>query len=202
MPSTYDDLLPLLGGRDRNVVAVFRSGSRLYGCHDENSDEDFVAIIDGTKTNDLVFRPRINVIIQSQQHFKKALEEHSMLALECLFSPASHRLKPGPVFPFTLDRRALAAKALATSASDYRKAERRWPEEVLASKRKLYHSVRVLMFADQIGRQGRITDYGIANHIWFAIRDNPSENWSDYAAYSALRQQYGTSVEALPTRRR
>src|SRR4051812_2288537 len=84
MPKNYADLLPLLGGKDKNVLAVFRSGSRLYGCHDEWSDEDFVAVLAEGK-RDLVRRHDLNIIVQTKDQFQQALREHSMLALECLF---------------------------------------------------------------------------------------------------------------------
>ncbi len=167
---------------DKNVLAIFRSGSRVYGCHSPSSDEDFLAVI-AKGNRDLIRRPGVNVVVQTADQFQQALREHSMLALECFFAPPETRLKDAAKFEFKLDRRVLAAKVTETSDSDFKKAGKRWADDLPGSKKKLYHSIRVLTFALQVAAEGRITDFGAANMVWAAIHDNESDAWEDYASH-------------------
>lgn len=184
MPTDLATLLSMLKGR--TVLAVVRSGSRLYGCAGPFSDEDFVAIVaDGPR--DLVRRPGVNVIVQTLDQFKTAIREHSILAFETLFCPPEHRLLDSKelVFAIRLDRGTLVAKAVETSNSDFAKAEKRWGD--LTALKKLYHSIRVLMFARQILREGRISNYSEANSVWAAIQDHGSDDWEDFAEFVEQR---------------
>lgn len=193
---SYNDLLPLLGGNDKNVRAVFRSGSRLYGCHEEWSDEDFVALLVAGK-RDLIRRPRVNIIVQTAEQFQQGLREHSILALECFFTPPEARLKDGPIGEFKLNPAVLLDKATETSQTDFNKAVARWSDQPEASKKKLYHSIRILMFATQIAQRGRIDDYGAANGVWTAIRDNWSQDWADYTEFVELRERLLESLRTV-----
>jgi len=182
MLSDYGDILGILKAKDAEVHSLFRVGSRVYGCATEASDEDFLVVLFKGK-QDLVFRPGINITVHTVESFQAALDRHSIFALECLFSPPETRLKSGRPFPFKLDRKKLIERATETSASDRRKAEKLFTAEWEPSKKKLYHSIRVLMFARQILDKGRIYDFGEANTVWTAIRDNESLDWADYQTH-------------------
>ena len=53
-------------------------------------------------------------------------------------------------------------------------------KNIYIAKKSLFHSFRIIDFGTQIAKNGRITDYGSTNHIWFEIRDKylELENWS------------------------
>jgi hypothetical protein len=175
-------LLRLLGRPASEVHALFRCGSRVYGTATATSDEDFVAVLARRDAKqDLVFGDDVNIVVHGLDSFHDALAGQSVFALECQFLAPEHRLvDPRPAFPFKLDRAKLAASASARSTSDFKKAAKQFEDEPLASKKKLYHSLRVPMFALQIMRSSRISDYGQANHHWAAIRDHESTDWDDH----------------------
>ena len=199
------DLLRLLGRSAAEVHALFRCGSRVYGTATATSDEDFVAVLARRDAKqDLVFGDNVNVVVHGLDSFREAIAGQSVFALECLFLPPEHRLlDPRPAFVFKLDRAKLAASATARSTSDFKKAARQLDDEPTASKKKLFHALRVPMFALQIARHGRITDYGQANHHWAAIREHESTDWDDYERlHGPVRDDLLKELAALDSRKR
>lgn len=188
MLATYDDLLRILKCQDSDVHTVFRTGSYLYGCANAKSDEDFVAVLHGGR-QDLILRPKVNIVCHSPVSFQQALDSHSVFALECLYSPLDTRIKVGPSFSTRIDKARLKAKATETSDSDFNKAKRIFDSDWVGAKKKIYHSIRVLMFVNQIVTHGRITDYGEANSLRSALLSNTSHNWLDYdLVFNPLRE--------------
>ncbi len=203
----YAGVLAVLRRTDGEVAAVFRTGSRVYGTASETSDEDFVAVLARRDARqDLAFGPGVNVVVHGLDTFRDAIADQSVFALECLFLPPDHRLKEArPPFAFALDRKKLAASAGGRSAADFAKAGKRFAEEPAASKKKLFHALRVPMFALQIARAGRIVDYGEANGLWREISAATDEAWEPYLeaygplAGAALRRAVGVREEAALT---
>lgn len=198
-------ILRLLGRPAAEVHALFRCGSRVYGTATATSDEDFVAVLARRDAKqDLLFRDGVNVVIHGLDTFREAIAGQSVFALECLFLAPEHRLvEPRPAFAFKLDRAKLAASASARSTSDFKKAAKQFEEEPLASKKKLFHALRVPMFALQIARGGRISDYGQANPHWAAIRDHESTDWEDYEqGYGPVRDDLVKELAALDSKKR
>lgn len=188
MPTDYHQLLGILDCGDGDVHSLFRSGSRVYGCARVNSDEDFVAVLSKRDAKqDLVFRPNINIIVHTVASFQEALDNHNVLALECLFARPEAKLKEGhPPFPFTLKVGKLSEQACEKSLSDCKKAQKLFAEAPGVGRKKLYHSIRVLMFARQIIGNGRIVDYGEANEIWEDI-ETRGDAWESYSDLVRLR---------------
>lgn len=199
----YADVLRFLKKSDAEIHSVCRCGSRVYGTAGPRSDEDFFVILAGREARrDLLFRGGANFVVHSLPIFREALAEQSVFALECLFAPAEHRLKAGPMPPYTVDREKLAASAGARSASDFKKAERTFEGEPLAAKKKLFHALRVPMFAKQIAARGRIVDFGEARPLWAEIAARPEEGWEPYAiSYGPLRERLVAEIAPRGKRR-
>jgi hypothetical protein len=182
----YPGVLRVLRLDDSAIHAMFRCGSRVYGTASPTSDHDFVAVLaraDGAR--DLVFADGCNVVVHTRASFQQALEHHSVFALECLFAPAQHRLKePSPSPRFQLDRAKLAASAADRARSDFAKATARPEAEPDASRKKAFHAIRVLWFARQVAREGRITDFEAAAELWEEIATAPlvPSTWLRYGA--------------------
>jgi hypothetical protein len=201
----YTAVLRVLGRSDGEVAAVFRTGSRVYGTASPGSDEDFVAVLARRDARqDLAFGAGVNVVVHGLDTFRDAIADHSVFVLECLFLPPDHRLKdPRPPFAFALDRGKLAASAGGRSAADFAKAAKRFADEPTASKKKLFHALRVPMFALQIARSGRISDYGEAAVLWSEITARPDEDWQPYReAYGPLRERLCRELDAAAKKRR
>lgn len=197
----YVDLLRLLKRSDAEVLGACRCGSRVYGTAGPRSDEDFFVVLHEEKARpDLLFRGGANFVVHGLGSFREALADQSVFALECLFAPAEHRLKVGAMPAYTVDRARLAASAGARSASDFAKAERTFAEEPLAAKKKLFHSLRVPMFARQVASRGRIVDFTEARPLWVEIEAAAAEELS-WGAYGALRERLVAEIGGKGKRR-
>jgi hypothetical protein len=175
----------------------------VYGTANARSDEDFVAVLaHPSARRDLVLCKAHDVIVHTRESFAEAVDRHSVLALECLFAPPQHRLKetrPRP--PFTLDRRKLAESAMGRSRSDFEKAARRFADEPVPSKKKLFHALRVPMFALQLAREGRIVNFGEASSLWQQIEASFDDDWERYRlAYGPLHEQLIAELTVLTKR--
>lgn len=199
----YADLLRLLRRTDAEIRCACRCGSRVYGTFGPRSDEDFTVVLaDRGARQDLLFRDGKNVVIHGIGTFEKALSEQSVFALEALFAPAEHRLKEArPAIPWRLDAAKLAASASARSASDFAKAAKTFEEEPFAAKKKLFHAIRIPMFARQVIAKGRIVDFTEAAPIWREIEAREDLDWEAYARdYAPLRERLTTDLAAPPRR--
>jgi hypothetical protein len=197
-------VLRVLGRSDGEVAAVYRTGSRVYGTASPTSDEDFVAVLARRDARqDLAFGPGVNVVVHGLDTFRDAIADHSVFVLECLFLPPEHRLKdPRPPFAVAIDRKKLSASAGGRSASDFAKAGKRFADEPAASKKKLFHALRVPLFALQIARSGRITDYAEASGLWREIAARADDAWEPYLeAYGPLRERLCRELDASARKR-
>ncbi|HEU4409206.1 MAG TPA: hypothetical protein VFS43_28365 [Polyangiaceae bacterium] len=165
-------LLALLRRPAADLRGLVRVGSRVYGTAGPASDEDFFAVLrEPDAKHDLLFGPGRNVVVHGARAFERALGEQSVFALECLFAPAEHRLVEfSPPFRYRPDPRALAAAATAKAQADYDKARRRYEDEPGPSKKKLFHGLRVLAFAAQAARHGRIVDFREAEPLYRRVQ--------------------------------
>lgn len=200
----YADVLRLLRRKDAEIHSVCRCGSRVYGTAGPASDEDFTVVLaDENARQDLLFREGKNFVLHGTGTFRKALSDQSVFALESLFAPPEHRLKEGrPPLPWKLDRAKLAASASARSDSDFAKAARTFADEPRAAKKKLFHSLRIPMFARQVIAKGRIADFTEAAPLWREIEARSDDGWEPYAgAYGPLRERL-TAELAAPGKKR
>lgn len=204
MGAEYDRLLQILKVPDGAVRAAFRVGSRVYGTAGPTSDHDYLVVLEKRdQKQDLLFGPDINVIVHGLHSFQAALDEGSVLAFEAVFTPPPHRLKePRPPFSFKLDRIRLVESAISRSTSDFEKARKRFSEEPEASRKKLFHSLRVLLFARELARTGRLADYAAANEHFEEIMSDPSRDMGPCEArYGGLRAGLCEELRALAGRR-
>ena len=147
--------------------------------------------------DDLLFKDGCNVTIRSSESFMRALEEHNIFTLECLFAPKEHTLKATKVFKWQPNWAGIAVSAIAKSTSDFLKATR--GEMDAKNKKRLWHSVRVLTFARQLQVSHAITDYGAENEMYWDVMTDPSGNPDDYVnKWGPVRDQRLSQVETKP----
>jgi hypothetical protein len=178
--------------RDGEIHSASRCGSRVYGTAGPGSDEDFVVVLaDASARQDLLFVGGVNVVVHGTGSFAKALADQSVFACEALFAPPPHRLKEGrPPLPFRLDRDKLAASARARSDADFKKAAKTFADEPRAAKKKLFHALRVPIFARQLVQHRTLVDFTEAAPLWVEIAARADLTWEPYAqAYGALRER-------------
>lgn len=178
----YEELLKTINLTDQAIHAVYCCGSQVYGTANHQSDNDFVVILSNRKAKqDLIFKDQVDVIVHGIDSFNESLSKHNLFALECLFLPKQFCLKePRPVFDFKLNREKLIDSVTAKSLADFLKAKNQFEDNLESSKKKLFHSIRLLMFAIQILKYGKINDYTQANHYWTEIQNNDMIDWESY----------------------
>ena len=204
MGAEYDRLLFLLKRPDSAVRFACRVGSRVYGTAGPNSDHDYLVVLaDPGQKQDLLFAEQINVVVHGVKTFEAALADGGVFAYEAVFAPAEHVIKPSrPPFPVKVDKKKLAESACARSKSDFEKAKKTFEDEPEAAKKKLFHSLRVPMFALQLARSGKITDFAAANARWAEIRDDESLDIDHYASkYAPVRATLCDELTKLAPRK-
>jgi hypothetical protein len=193
-----EQLLPLLRCPVGAIRAAVRVGSRVYGTATETSDYDYVVVLaDRAQKRDLLFGPAINIAVHGAATFEEALAEQSVFAYEALFAPSEHTLVAAATpFKWKLELRQLAASALARSDADFDKAKKRMADEPGPSKKRLFHALRVPMFALELALTGKLTRFDVANDHHLEIVTNPSVDFSDYERlYGPLRDQLRVELE-------
>lgn len=178
MNTTYEDILSILRRTDAEVKMVVRVGSHVYSTANADSDEDFVAIVPDNVARDLILRPKVNITLMSEASYVESLENQNIFALECRFAPSRHQLKYAE-YPWKFNRIGLCFSAQERSKADYSKAIKANPFDIKARKR-LFHSLRVLEFAQQVLRLGKIVDFAAAQGHYLEIMTDPSEDPTSY----------------------
>jgi hypothetical protein len=199
-----DRLLPILRVSITDVRAACRVGSRVYGTAGPNSDEDFVIVLStlGQK-QDLAFAEGINIVVHGVNTFQTALDDQSVFALECHFAPSEHVIVlPRPAFKYTLDRKKLAISATERSHADWQKGQKKFLDEPQASRKKLFHALRVPAFALQVARTGKLMDFTSANAWYRDIVQGPMDDFDWYAErFAKLRQDLCAELTKLGGKR-
>ncbi|MDI1442882.1 hypothetical protein [Polyangium sp. 6x1] len=186
-------LLAVLRVSRAEIRAAWRVGSRVYGTAGPASDEDFLVVRSKPEQRqDLAFAEGLNIVIHGVTTFQDALDDQSVFALECYFAQPAHVLVASrPPFRYTCDRKKLASSAIGRSTADWQKAKKRFVEEPGPSRKKAFHAMRVPVFALQVAKTGKISDYTAANHFLAELRKGPDD---DFAWYE---ETLGPAREAL-----
>ncbi|HET9955256.1 MAG TPA: nucleotidyltransferase domain-containing protein [Polyangiaceae bacterium] len=203
MGEVYERLLRAIARNDDEIRFAVRCGSRVYGTATPASDEDFFVVLrDREAKRDLVWVDHMNVVIHGTGAFEAALAEQSVFALECLCTPAEHRLKEAtPRFPLEVRRARLFDSVKDRSDSDFKKALKRYDEDPAAARKRVFHALRVLSFARQLLEAGRITDFSAANGWWEELADATELTPQDIERrFGSIREELITQLGALTRR--
>ena len=195
----YNDLEDILRAYPGGVSVrlAVRVGSQVYGTATPESDTDFVVVGLEGKESDLLFGRDYNVTLWSNEKFHRLLDEHNVLAFEVASAPPDHILKSDPAAKIlsTVLWSQIATSAFDTtsavgkSTSDWKKGLKLMGYETGKAKKKLWHSLRVPLFAQQLVR-GHITDFTVANGLFEEIMTDPSEDPEHYRAhYGPVRDE-------------
>jgi predicted nucleotidyltransferase len=96
MNNMYDKILESFNVLDKDILAVYPYGSRIYGTATEASDYDFVVVLKNLKVEsdqlDAADYP-ITINLYSEESFQDRLVKHRISTLECIFLPSDQILK-------------------------------------------------------------------------------------------------------------
>jgi predicted nucleotidyltransferase len=181
-----NNLIKIAKQDSKNVVAIFLAGSRLYGCADENSDHDYVIIIDSkSKINDIIKHKDVDIIIQDLNSFNNS---KSIFKYECLCSPTIYTNNIQTVFPLKINKKEIFELAKEKSNSDYNKVDKLLNNgETKKADKKLFHSMRIPVFARQLIEHQKIINFAEANCVWDDIKGNAFLLREDVEKFNLIR---------------
>jgi predicted nucleotidyltransferase len=163
---------------DQRILRVYNYGSRVYGCHTEQSDYDYIIVVESDE--DLYYsveKTNMNMTVYSESMFIKRIKEHHISVLECIF-----QFKNDPyVKHFELDKEQLRRSISSVSSNSFVKCKKKLKQgDDYIGKKSLFHSLRILGFGIQIALTGRIVDYSAYNHYLERIMDMNTNDWEVY----------------------
>ena len=176
---TYQNLMDILQDYSHplSICLAVRVGSQVYGTAQSDSDTDFVVINSIPQKPDLLFGHNYNVTIWSEEKFAHSLQNHSIFAFEVLSTPSIHRLYDQGRYPsFTFNAQTLAQSAISKSQTDWNKGLKILEYEQQKAQKKLWHAMRILMFACQIKEKRLIYDFTVACDLFEEIITDPSSD--------------------------
>lgn len=161
---------------DEKFIRAYKYGSRVYGCHTEDSDYDWIAVVESDDPN-LYYSVEFantNFTVYSEQNFIKKIQEHHISALECIFQKEDDPF----VKYFKLDTDKLRRAISSVSSNSYVKCKKKLKhgDEYIGLK-SMFHSLRILNFGMQIAKYGKIVDYSSANYIKTMVFNLNTNDW-------------------------
>ena len=160
---------------------VYLFGSRLYQCHNEESDYDFICLVtgeyfDGSK---LFEGEDLNVNIYHWDYFEHLLKENMIWAVMLAYTPSEYIWKETRKLSFTIDLNRLKTSALQDASHNWAKAKRLCTQESLrnikVSKKNIVHGIRYLNLVLQICKTGSVYDFTAGNDVWRELFDESSK---------------------------
>ena len=173
---------------EKDLVAVYCYGSRVYGTFNNESDYDFI-IITSNKTQEQFSDNLININFFTSEEHQSRLETHEISAIECQFAPADSILLEKKKFKFKLDKSKLRHSLSAKSSNSWVKAKKKLTVEdsynLNVGRKSLFHSFRVLDFGMQLANNGKI-DFTSCNSLYKEIMEH--YEWSEL--FESFKQRY------------
>ena len=171
-----DDVIKASGIHPSRIFNIFLFGSRVYGTSNDKSDWDIIMVANNSVNSTEQRKGLFNIHIYTPTKFQEDLDWHRINNLECIYAPDWAILKEDRKFTFRFDVKKLRHATSHVSSNSWVKANKKIQfDEYYTGVKSLYHSLRIPMFATQIVKDGRITDFTSANWIWDKIK---SKQWT------------------------
>lgn len=154
---------------DDNVLALYMYGSRVYQTHKDNSDFDFIMVVNNKDDNhaEKLISQQADVTVYNRHEFEQQIKEHEISVLECLFLDEKYKLKEDIKWDFTLELPQLRKSFSAKSSNSWVKAKKKLTVEadynLYIGQKSAWHAIRILQFGQQVATQGKITNYAESN---------------------------------------
>jgi len=184
LPVPIEDIFEGIGVNLASIQSLHIQGSRLYGVESIQSDWDLSAI--STESTYQTFEEvkvdgnEFDIKLFSQEEFQRRLDNHDMRELEYIYHPDSVKVVNNREFTVEIDKEKLIERVKFESSDlwnrgqEYLETGSRDPYIALKN---FWHSLRFLIFAEQILKDGSITDFKAANYLYDPIVNS---NQTDY----------------------
>lgn len=160
------------------ILHCFRYGSKVYGNNTEQSDDDYIVVVEGEEEVEYgIHEGNENITVYSDGTFKRLIQEHDIAALECIFSNETNYL-------FELNLSQLRRSISAVASNSFVKCKKKLMQgpdyNPYVGKKSLFHSLRILDFGIQIAEHGKILNFASCNDLFFEIMSIESDDWTIY----------------------
>lgn len=180
----------------KNLVALFPYGSRVYGNFGEKSDYDFIMLVKEREHEQFSDR-KLNINFYTPEAHQQRLDEHEISALEVHFLSELQVMVDGPRFNFKLDLAKLRHSLSKKSSNSWVKCKKKLtvPEDydLDIGRKSMFHAFRIIDFGIQIAKTGRIENYGSCNELFneiFSYYDWPTLFETFKPRYNALLTEF------------
>lgn len=183
LPFIVEEVIKAVGIHPLKVKNVFLYGSQVYGNTRKGSDYDIIMIaghlLEHEEKRVTVNDKLLNIHIITPDKFLADLKMHNIMNLECLFAPDWAKLQIKNPLPNEINIKKLIKNNLAQSYSSWQGGKMKIQNyDFHRGLKSIFHSIRMLMFANQIAEHGRIIDFSVANHLYSEIVDCDEIEWS------------------------
>lgn len=169
---------------NKKLLNTYLYGLFVYGTNDEESDVDYIYIVDHQDNDEEQFLlGKTNITIYPVDYFQSKIDNHDVSALECYFLPEKYKIELHR-FNFTLDLEKLRRSFSEKSSNSWVKAKKKIDvhKEYRIGMKSLFHSIRIISFGIQIVKFGMI-HYNEVNSTWRQIKEQNFKTWAEYKNY-------------------
>jgi predicted nucleotidyltransferase len=169
---------------NNQILNIYMRGSHVYGTNDEESDVDYLFVVDHHKEKESQFAGQYSVMVHPAGYFQELIDQHRPSALECIFLPEEFKIESRK-FNLDLDLAKLRRSFSAKASNSWVKAKKKIDVhgEHRKGRKSLFHALRILLFGIQIAEHGKIVDFGQANCHWHQIQRQNFAEWQCYQGY-------------------
>jgi predicted nucleotidyltransferase len=156
--------------QNTNIISCFYYGSRVYGSHKEDSDFDFIVVVN--EKEDIIYNG-CDITVYTKEEFQEKIQQHEISILECLFLPPEKIIKNEQNWNFQKDLGVLRKSISEKSSNSWVKCKKKFLVEKdynpYIGKKSAWHSLRILDFGRQIAIHNKIIDYSSMNQYFEPI---------------------------------
>jgi predicted nucleotidyltransferase len=188
---TLEEVIQKSGLHPSRVLNVYIFGSQIYGTASEKSDYDILIVAKTPYQEKELVVDNLNIHILSMDRFLEGLRVNNIRNIECLMSP--YILMETIHIPYEINIKGLRHSISHTCSNSWVKAMKKMQfGEYYIGIKSLYHALRISMFGTQLAKDGAITNWQCANHIW---DDLISKEWT----WAELASKYQNTRNRLST---
>jgi len=154
------------------VFNIYLYGSRTYGIASDDSDYDFIIVANNSVENieHKIFKDGVeyNFHIQTPDYFQERLDWNDPKTFECLLWSQENTILEQKKFKIDIVKSKYRHAVSHISSNSWVKARKKLEIEnkYYIGQKSLYHSLRIPIYAIQVMKYGKITDWSCANDYW------------------------------------
>lgn len=187
------------------ILNIYPYGSHVYGTNNEESDNDYIIVTKSGLLPNGAFKQNaisnddrtIQGVLYSRSGFIDAINNYDIAALECLFLPENKVLQKKWNFKIQKwDEKEFIKKIIIKMSSSWFSADNNSKDGYKEiAKKGVFHSIRILMFANQLKENQEIYDFEVCNKFREELRAIKDEDF-DVRDFIKMRDDLVNKLKA------